>query len=142
LKSSVAALHKNAPEARSEGSQGQVRSAAKHAAPGNQPKDEQPGTGDRHAERYFSVGPSGLAQSSSLIQGQRADALAPGYLPRRLRRMIFPGPYLLSAPPAHDLSGACLLSAPPAHDLSEAYLPRRLRRMIFPGPTFLGASGA
>ncbi|HEY3579875.1 MAG TPA: SDR family NAD(P)-dependent oxidoreductase, partial [Pyrinomonadaceae bacterium] len=70
----------NAPKVRSEGSQGQVRSEAQHAAPGNQASDDQPGTGDRHAASTHSVGPSGLNRSPLLIEGQRAFALAPGYL--------------------------------------------------------------
>src|SRR5262249_37258670 len=93
------ALPENAPEVRGEGSQGQVRSAAQHAAPGNQETDEQPGTGDRDAAATASVGPPGLEQSSS-IQGQRAYALAPGYLPsappaRHLRLILTSGENLL-----------------------------------------------
>src|SRR5690349_25031279 len=49
-----------APKARPEGSQGQVRSAAQHAASGSFREHDQPGTGDRHAAFPVSVGPPGL----------------------------------------------------------------------------------
>ncbi|HEY3581717.1 MAG TPA: condensation domain-containing protein, partial [Pyrinomonadaceae bacterium] len=110
------ALHETAPEVRSEGSQGQVRSAAEHAAPGNQPNEDQPGTGDRHVVATVSVGPPGLVQSSLAIQRQRADALAPGYLR--------PAPPALSStdyhsePPARNPAPGDLHSEPPAR-LSE-----------------------
>src|SRR5689334_4591622 len=129
----------NAPEAPGEGSQGQVRSAAEHAAPGNQKEDGQPGTGDRHVAPNVSVGPPGLARSFSSIQGQRADALAPGYLhPAPPARNPAPDD-LHWAPPARNPAPDDLHWAPPARlsENSRAHTPQHLRLILTSGENLL-----
>jgi hypothetical protein len=102
-----------APQARLEGSQGRVRSAAQHAAPGSFPKTTQPRRGDRRVPINFCdgdtlVAPSALFLSALAglrclfiaIQGLRAARLPLATFSPRLRR--YPLAVLSAHPPRRN----------------------------------------
>jgi hypothetical protein len=81
-----------APQARQEGSQGQVRSAAEHAAPGSAQKGMSPEGAEDTSLRRVSVGLSGLSLIFFAIQRQRASRLPLATFLSRLRRSFVRNP--------------------------------------------------